>query len=235
MIDAIFIQSWHGEIVSNQLRDYLTHLHEVEAIDIPVWVICDTTSLSDSVYDKIDELIQQFDVQFKFVDDTKYKNPQTAVFYKLVTFRTSQYKQVLLLECDSVLKPGFIKCINADLQKLENWWIYGSCYYGVGAGELLEEDGNLLRRNHLNGIAVYNRTPEYINFVNRVFVNEGGLDHQHAFDWLFAIKFFNSEYKNQKLLYDSDYIINLSPTWDADTPYMNRKPLAKIIHQKITG
>lgn len=231
MIDAIFIQSWHGEL-NGELSRFLKHLYAVQRVPVPVWVFMDVNSLQDPYYIDVLKLKRKFNVKFKFVDDTRYNNPQTTVFHQLVTHRVEQYKQVLLLESDCQLLPGYFECINADIEKLKDWWIYGSCYYGVGDGRYIQHDDNKLRRNHMNGVAVYNRTSDFINFVNNIYITEGGVNNSHAFDWLFAIRYFNSEYKDAKLLYDSNYIINLSPTWDVNTPFYTRKPLAKIIHQK---
>lgn len=230
MIDAIFIQSWHGEVLDGSLNRLINNIHMNISIDTPIWVFLDNTTL------KHDDMVEQIrlmsrDVYFEFVNDSEYQNAQTTVFYHMIRSKTSQYPRVLLLEADCQLSEQFDTPIRHDIKHLNNWWIYGSTYYGRGGGEP-EVDQHKLRRNHLNGVAVYNRTPEYLRYAKLVFETECGRDNKLAFDWLFAMRFFQSVHKNKPMLYDSPYIINLSPTWDIDVNVSTRKPHATIVHQK---
>lgn len=232
MIDAIYIQSWHGELDNGDLERFLQHLHATPHNPVPVCVFLDQNTLkNDKHIQVLDELSKQYEIQFEFVDDMKYKNAQTTVFYHMLRSKSHMYPRILLLESDCRLLSNFDTCINQDIQGLDNWWIYGSTYYGIGGGEL-EQDTNQLRRSHMNGVAVYNRTSEYLRYAKLVFDIERGRDSEPAFDWLFAMRYFESVHKNSELLYDSPYIINLSPVWDCELSYSTRKPHATIIHQK---
>ena len=232
MIDAIFIQSWHGEVLDGSLSRLLVQIHEKVDTPVPVWTFVDNTSLKHApVVEQLKTMQQQGLTCVEFVDDTQYKNAQTTVFYHMLRSKISQYPRVLLLEADCKLSNHFDTPIIQDIQSLDNWWICGSTYYGTGGGEL-EQDTNQLRRNHLNGVAVYNRTPEYLRYAKLVFETECGRDNKLAFDWLFAMRFFQSEHKHKPVCYDSPYIINLSPIWDQSTVYNTRKPHATIVHQK---
>ena len=234
MIDAIFIQSWHGEIVNGQLEQFLQHLHDTPHNSVPVWVFMDQNTLGNDMWiEVIDRLSKQHDIQFEFVDDTKYGNAQTTVFYHMLCSKQTMYPHMLLLESDCRLKPYFDQPINHDIQSMcDDWWVYGSTYYGVAGGDT-ETDSNQLRRNHMNGVAVYNRSrQDLLNFAKHVYITQSGVDVNDAFDWLFAKYYFNSSFRKQSLLYDSPYIINMSPTWDIDISTTTRKPLATIIHQK---
>ena len=233
VIDAIYIQSWHGELINKSLRCLLHQIHDNVDNPVPVWTFVDNASLDmPDVLDEMKQLQQQGLTRFEFVDDTEYKNAQTTVFYHMLRSKTAHYPRVLLLEADCRLSDKFDVPINQDLAKFDTeWWIYGSTYYGIGGGDI-EDDTNHLRRNHMNGVAVYNRTPEYLRYARLVFETEQGLDSELAFDWLFAMRFFQSVHKRRELLYDSPCIINLSPTWDREVHASTRKPPATIVHQK---
>lgn len=233
VIDAIFIQSWHGELINKSLRCLLHQLHDTIDNAVPVWAFVDETSLDiPDALKEMKQLQRQGLTRFEFVDDTEYKNPQTTVFYHLLHAKTSLYPRVLLLEADCRLSDKFDVPINQDIANFDTeWWIYGSTYYGIGGGEI-EDDANHIRRNHMNGVAVYNRTPGYMRYTRLLFETERGRDREEAFDWLFAIRYFESTHKNRELLYDSPYIINLSPVWDCELNASTRKPLATIVHQK---
>lgn len=235
MVDVIFIQSWHGEIVNGQLEQFVQHLRDTPHNPVPVWVFMDQNTLDNDQYvDTVDRLSKLHDIQFEFVDDTKHGNAQTTVFYHMLRSKQTMYPRMLLLESDCRLKPNFDQPINHDIQGLANdWWVYGSTYYGVGGGDT-ETDNNQLRRNHMNGVAVYNRArQDMLHFCEQVYVTQRGVDSSDAFDWLFAKHYFSSEHTDKNLLYDSPYIINLSPTWDTNTQSITRKPQAVIIHQKM--
>ena len=235
MIDAIFIQSWHGEVLDGSLSRLLAQLHEKLHTPVPVWTFVDNTSLKhDEAVEQLKMMQHQGLTCVEFVDDTQYKNAQATVFYHMLCAKTTQFPRVLLLEADCKLVRHFDTPIIQDIQGLDNWWIYGSTYYGIGGGEP-EQDTNHIRRNHMNGVAVYNRTSEYLRYAKLVFDIERGRDSELAFDWLFAMRYFESVHKNSELLYDSPYIINLSPVWDCELSYSTRKPHATIIHQKTTS
>lgn len=234
MIDAIFIQSWHGELLDGSLSRLLVQIDKNIDNRVPVWTFVDNASLEHKLaVQTMNTLQQQGMTRFEFVDDTEYQNAQTTVFYHLLRSRTTQYPRVLLLEADCKLFKHFDTPIIQDVACLDNWWIYGSTYYGVGGGDM-DTDSNRLRRNHMNGVAVYNRTDEYLRYARLVFETERGRDSEFAFDWLFAMRFMQSEHKNNPVLYDSPYIINLSPVWDTAVQHTTRKPFATIVHQKLS-
>lgn len=234
MIDVIFIQSWHGEIANGQLERFVQHLRDTPHDPVPVWVFMDQNTLdNEELIETVDRLTKQHDIQFEFVDDTKHDNAQTTVFHHMLHSKQAVYPRMLLLESDCRLKPNFDRPINRDIQSLGNgWWVYGSTYYGIAGGDP-EADSNQLRRNHLNGVAVYNRNrQDLLDFSNHMYITQHGAESSDAFDWLFAKRFFKSQQTDKMLLHDSPYIINLSPVWDKNTVYVNRKPRATIVHQK---
>jgi hypothetical protein len=228
MIDAIFIQSWHGEIVNGRLEKFLTHLHHTPRSDIPVYTFVDQTTLHSSTNkNAMEQLAEQRLTQFVVIDDTTHNNPQTVMYYRMMKYMTDSFKHVLLLEADCTLKPNFDKMISNDLTYLPiDWWVYGSTY----SGDYNDVDSH--RRCHMNGVAVYNRSDSFMRFLEYVYVQRGGLDNKSAYDWLFAIEFFNSKHQNEKRLFDSEYIINLSPSFDRNEDHRVVKPDAVVVHQK---
>lgn len=232
MIDAIFIQSWHGELIDGRLERLVTDIPDKIHTLIPIYAFVDVKSLKH--IDRVDDLTERHGVRFVYIDDQEYDNPQTTVFYKLLTSMTDTYKQVLLLESDCRLLEDFDRYLNDNIAGIEHddWWILGSRYYGNAGGEDLKNDSNMLRRNHMNGVAVYNRTEPYLSFAEHVFIQQDKINDQHAFDWNFAIEYFKSYTDNNNHLLDTEYIINLSPVWDTHVDYTTRKPRAKVIHQK---
>jgi hypothetical protein len=236
MIDAIFIQSWHQELIDGRLNRLIGKINDNIHTTVPIYTFIDKkTTLLPEAMSIVNQLTDNECTRFVYVDDTKYQNAQTTVFYTLLTSMTDAYKRVLLLETDCVLLPEFDKYINSDLSSInhDDWWIVGSCYYGDAANTTIDNDSNFIRRNHLNGVAVYNRTTDYLDYARDVFVTRGKLNDEHAFDWVFALEYFDSVYSETGKLLDSEYIINLSPVWDKHVDYRTRKPRAKIIHQKL--
>lgn len=232
MVDAIFIQSWHKEIFDGSLSRLLAQIYEKINKPVPVWTFIDNKSLKyDMSIKQLKKLQQQGLTRFEFVDDTKHKNAQTTVFYHMLQSKTTQYPRILLLEADCKLSRHFDVPIVQDIERLNDWWVYGSTYYGDGGGDM-EQDVDRLRRNHMNGVAVYNRTADYLRYTKLLFETECGRDRDEAFDWLFAMRYFKGTHKDRELLYDSPYIINLSPIWDREIDASTRKPLATVIHQK---
>lgn len=230
MIDAIFIQSWHGELEDGRLDKFLNHLHQTSPGNTPIYTFVDQNALhSCNNKNAMEQLAEQQLTQFVVIDDTTHNNPQTVMFYRMMKYMTANFKHVLLLEADCTLKPGFNRVISADLTNLPvEWWVYGSIY----SGDCADAKTAHKRQCHVNGVAVYNRSDSFMQFLEHVFVRLDGLNNKHAYDWLYAIEFFRSTHREEQRLFDSDYIINLSPTHDRLIDYRLIKPDAVVVHQK---
>ena len=145
MIDAIFIQSFHKEMLLNTFQIFIKNF--VTKVDInkyPVFIFLNKESKVVIEKMKLTFLNNWFNLVY--IDDNEYGNPISTTFYNMMNYGVDKYKKVLLLESDCILKDNFIEIINKDLEH-QDFLIYGSYYYGE------------LRRikKHLNGVSVYNK------------------------------------------------------------------------------
>ena len=149
-----------------------------------------------------------------------YNSGSASLFYYAINYDVDKYKQIMILEWDV-----YFLC--------DNFYIYGSKYYGNIKLALNITD-------HLNGVAVYNRTPKFMEFIKKVnsyhkcavagqkLMDEGYDCVIHDF-----VKRFNID---KNLFIDSKYIINVSPKSDKNISLeeiKKRKPNVTIVHQKI--
>ena len=148
-----------------------------------------------------------------------------------------EWKKILLLESDCKLKDNFINIINSEIAILESkFWILGSIYYGESSwvsGEEISIIEEFERRNHINGVAVYNRTNEFMNLVNKLFVDNDLIEDKGNYDWILSKNIhYNFGKKALELLRDSKYIINLSHPEDKYIDADKIKSDWLICHQK---
>lgn len=226
-IDVIFIQSHAGEVKSGRLLKWLHKFKQLTPGDIPVRIFLDVSSAGVSQVNELTSMITDRDIEIVFVDDTVGSNPTSVVWVEMMNYCTSVWRKALLLETDCLVEPGYLTAINADMSRFNDWWVYGSIYCGDSSGHFDE----LNRITHMNGVAVYNRTAEFIDFVNHVFYTMAGIDSAVNFDWYLA-KFIHSNGDIYHRFIDSKHIINISPEWDTHVNHTTLKPLAKIIHCK---
>ena len=224
-IDAIFIQSYYKELQDNRLYQFLLHLKDTKNIKIPIYIFVDNES--KNYIDKIKE----FNINIVYVDDTKYTNKISTVFYKLINYKIDTYKRILLLETDCKLKYDFINTINNDLINYDNYWIYGSYYYG----NFNIKNNNGWNKEHINGVAVYNRNSEFISLIETFFINDNNINingNDGNYDYILSNKIIEIG-KKYKLI-DSKYILNLSfPELDNNIDKNKIKSKNVICHQKI--
>ena len=96
------------------------------------------------------------------------------MFEKIFKFKLNEYQTILILESDCVVDKMFLSKINDDLSSYNNIWIYGSYYYGISYW--IGKD--YIKRFHMNGVAVYNRTNDFISFLNSTIYNHLNYDIQ---------------------------------------------------------
>lgn len=216
-IDAIFIQSFHKEIIVNTLQPFLDTLYtKLNNIYFPVVLFLDEKSKKYS--DKLN-LTNFQNLKVIFVNDNEYKNlePKVSfVFYTLINYEIERYPNILLLESDCYLKDNFIEIINNDLSKY-NFMIYGSYYYGLAP----------VFKKHINGVAVYNRKNKVLlKKIYDLFITKDNLNKDTGYDYLISTNC------NRNMLVDSKYIINICSTFDTNLNYKDLKKDAVIVHQK---
>ena len=217
-IDAIFIQSYYKELQHNRLYHFLLHLKDTQNIKIPIYIFVDNESK------KYIDIIKEFNINIVYVDDTKYANKISSIFYKLINYKIDTYKRILLLETDCKLKYDFINTINNDLINYDNYWIYGSYYYGNYKNPAFKN------KNHINGVAIYNREPKFIILIKDFFIKNNNINIKDNYDYILSNKIIEIGKKDK--LIDSKYILNLSCPCDEKLNGDNIKNKNVICHQK---
>ena len=215
-INAIFVQSFYKEILTNQLQNFIENilLNNINS-EIPIYVFLDIKS--KKFINRLNNHNNR--INYIYIDDKNVKNSISYIFYKMMNFKVDNYTNVLLLECDCKLLYNFINVLNNDI-KNKNYWIYGSHYYGKR---------NISNRKHMNGVAIYNRKKVFLNFINKIFINKNFINKKNNYDALLSNKISKN---NKKMLYNSNYILNICTPDDIKLDYKNFKKNAVIIHQK---
>lgn len=212
-INAIFIQSFHKEIITGVLQNFLINLTKL-SINIPIVIFLDLKSKQN--IQKLDKYIQN--ISIVYVNDQEYANSVTTIFYKLMNYKILEFPKILLLESDCLVKQNFLNILNNDI-KDKDFWIYGSFYYGL-------MNNNDINRKHINGVAIYYRNNIFLNKIRNVFIKQNYINKKVNYDYILSK---NINYNN---LIDSKYILNLSTKLDINLDYNKIKKNAVIVHQK---
>ena len=226
MVEAIFVQSYHKELTDGRLISLINRILQQSVTGVNVYVFMDELTHNPEYYKRLMRISSV--VKFVIVDDINVINPTTRVFHFLMNYKANEYKRILLLESDCVFMHGFDRFINERLHQLsrQNWFIYGSRY----CGNAIIKDGK--GNDHMNGVAVYDRTDEFLSHLKQVFVNKG-LEHiKTNYDFAY--------YESLKHMYqirciDSELILNISDPVDIKLRHENIKPASVIIHTKCTN
>jgi len=226
MIEAIFIQSYHKELADGRLFDLIDRILRSSVTELDIYVFLDELTYNPEYYNKLIGMSSV--VNFVIIDDSSVINPTTRIFHFLMNYKTKEYKQVLVLESDCILMHGFDKSINEKLSRLpgNKWFIYGSRYFGNAS---FQNDPN---KDHINGVAVYNRTDEFLSHLNQVFVNKGLEQIKTNYDFAY---YESLKHMYQSRCMDSELILNISDPNDINLRHENIKPNSVIIHTKCTN
>lgn len=211
IINAIFIQSFHKEIITGVLQNFLINLTKL-SINIPIVLFLDLKSKQN--IQKLDKYIQN--ISIVYVNDQEYANSVTTIFYKLMNYKILEFPKILLLESDCLVKQNFLNILNSDI-KDKDFWIYGSFYYGLA---------NVNNRKHMNGVAIYNRNNNFLNKIKHLFIKQNYINKKNNYDSIL------SNYCDKDKLIDSDYILNICHKLDINLDYSKIKKKAVVIHQK---
>lgn len=226
MIDAIFIQSFYKEFEDGRLQNLLRSIIQNKATNIDVIVFLDYSSITKQVQKILSNFLSS--IKIVIVDDSTVLNPTTRIFHFLMNYKTEKYNRILLLESDCILQPNFDKTINSDLAQISNndWFLYGSTYWGnKWKNDALHEE----HRYHFNGVAVYNRTKEFLSHLNLVFVNRNLESIPTNYDFAY---FDSLKSCINKRCIESKFILNISAKEDELLHHEDSKPDAVIIHTK---
>ena len=226
MIDAIFIQSCSKEINDGRLARLIKNILKNKTRILDIYVFLDKESLKANLASLVcfSSLIQII-----AVEDTTVINPTTKVFHFLINYKPEKYKKILLLESDCVLFKGFDSFLSQEIAKFDEtqWFICGSTYYGNKWKNATDKSQDY--SNHINGVAVYNRTYQFLQILNEIFLNRNLENVSTNYDFVLyqALKQRYSSY-----CVNSKYILNISDAEDCNLHHEDKKPEAVVIHTK---
>lgn len=231
MIDAIYIHSCHKEIINGKLHTLLNNVDNcLFNKSMPIYIILDHKSV---------DLIKDLNVKDKkivFINESSYFNKVSLHFHFLINYKLENYQRILNLEADCTLKDHFDDYISKDLSKTNNkWFIYGSKYYGHGNIENINLLNNksshaIHQKQHFNGVAVYNRTFDFIKYINQIFYENDFINLDKNYDFILYENLLKDNLYHKCI--ESRFILNLSHINDVNLNPVNFKSEAKIIHQK---
>lgn len=258
MIDALFLLTCEKEIMGGKIYAFIQKMNKYiiseKKIDLVIFYDkhIEADNFKNEIYSLIEhhfsniifinceinemnnrEIIHKTNTNLKY-GDFGYRSGSASLFYYAINFDTDKYPVILLLEWDvTFLCDYWLDIINYDISKLNNkYFIYGSKYNG----KLATCD---IMKNHLNGVAVYNRNDEFKKYIQKVesfhkICIKNNLYLFYGYDCILYV--YNKKFRiSDDLFIDSKYIINMSPNIDKNTPIdeiKKIKTLACILHQK---
>jgi hypothetical protein len=234
MIDAIFIQSFEGEIKNSRINLFLNQLYDKlynKNIKIVLFLNFQSIEIKNNLL-----LPPGSNIDIIYIEEDSAKNPTTRMFHFLLNHEVEKYQKILLLESDCSLKKDFDEELNSNLFKLNNdqWLIYGSKYYGLMPWMSGTEEESKLRRAHMNGVAIYNRDCTLLNLFNYIIISSDLEESMINYD--FAIHQQLTRFNVEDRMIDSPLILNISdPNHDTKLTHHKLKPEAVIIHTKNPG
>ena len=231
MIDAIFVQSFEGEIKNSRINLFLNQLYDkLYNKNIKIVLFLNFQSI-EIINDLL--LPSGSNIDIIYIEEDSVKNPTTRVFHFLLNYEVEKYQKILLLESDCSLKKDFDEELNSNLFKLNNdqWLVYGSKYYGLMPWMSGAEEESKLRRDHINGVAIYNRDNTLLNLFNYIIISSNLEESITNYD--FAIHQQLTRFNVADRMIDSTLILNTSdPNYDTKLTHHKLKPEAVIVHTK---
>ena len=218
------IQSHSGEILNGRIEKF------IHANRIPLSSATDKVIFLDkSPHTKdIREICDKNKIKIVEIDESKLHNSVNKIanmFFNIVTYNIKEYQYIMLLETDCSLAIDWYDTIKQDMLN-KDFWIYGSeNHVSSGYHKMLSYSN---KAKNMNGVAVYNRTPEFINIIYNS-INYC-LNTRRNYDTILSehIRKLNMNSK----LYNSPFICDLSPDSQKNINYRVIKPLTRVLHQK---
>jgi hypothetical protein len=231
MINAIFIQSFNKEIENSKIQKLLNSL-SVNLFDKKIKIILFLNFQSIKLSDQL-SIPPELDADIIYVNEGNSNNPTTQIFHFMINFEAEKYTKILLLEADCHILKNFDESINNELLKFKNkkWLVLGSQYYGLNTWLNEPRDGKAPGREHINGVAVYNRCEKLLNLINHIIISNSLTQQARNYDYCLYEKY--SDYKVVDQMIDSPLIVNISDAvFDLEITHYSIKPKAVIIHSK---
>ena len=219
------IQSHSGEIINGRINKFINMNR------IPLSGATDKVIFLDKSPHtiKIQDLCERNNIKIVEIDETKLHisvNKIANMFFNIVTYNIKDYQYLMLLETDCSLAIDWYDTIKQDILN-KDFWIYGSeNHVSNGYHKMLSYNN---KAKNMNGVAVYNRTPEFINMIYST-INYC-LNTRRNYDTIIS-EHIREKNMNSKL-YNSPFICDLSPKDQRAINYRIIKPNTKVLHQKL--
>ena len=218
------IQSHSGEILNGRIEKFL-HVNRIALSSVNNKVLfLDKTPHTD----KIKDICDRNKIKIIEIDENRLHNGINKIanmFFSIVTYNIKDYKYVMLLETDCTLSIDWYDTIKSDILT-KDFWIYGSeNHVSNGYHKMLSYNSSA---KNMNGVAVYNRDPEFVNLIYKVI--NSCLNTRRNYDTILSENIRSINMNNK--LYNSPYICDLSPESQKYINYKMIKPLTRVLHQK---
>jgi hypothetical protein len=212
-IQSIFIVSHNKEVISKRLYTFFSNLLQTELDNINI-VLFMSDDISQEDINKIKKITEKLKLSIELYDNKLSINH--LMFENVFLYKIHEYQTFLLLETDCTFHKLFLRNINNDLKSYNDFWIYGSFYYGAYT----------YFYHHANGVAVYNRTKEFNSILK-------SLKDSTNYDWIISCKLKCLKKFISKVI-DSKTILNLSQPVDSEKSYKYKmiKNNTQILHTK---
>lgn len=229
-MNAIFIQSFDRELKDNSLQTLITKIFEKlenKDTNIVIFLNFQSIPLVSSL-----SIPSGMKVEIVYVDEEECLNPTTRIFHFLMNYKIEEFEKILVLESDCFLLENFDKKIKEYESKLKKpWFIIGSSYYGLMPWMNDKNFPKEERKNHMNGVALYKRSKDFINFLNYTFISNQ--IEQDKVNYDYALHLYSLPFNLTEKYIDCPHILNISdPKHDTHLTHFNIKPEAVIIHTK---
>jgi hypothetical protein len=227
-MNAIFIQSFDKELRNNSLQKLINQIFEkIENKDINIVIFLNFQSIP--LFSNL-SIPAGMKVEVVYVDEEECLNPTTRIFHFLMNYKVEEYEKILVLESDCFLLKNFDKKIKEYESKIKSpWFIIGSSYYGLMPW--MNDKNFPDRKKHMNGVGLYNRTKDFINFINYIFISNEIEQDNTNYDY--AIWIHSKSFGVIEEYIDCPYILNISdPRHDIDLYHYDIKKEAVIVHTK---
>lgn len=229
-MNAIFIQSFHKEIKNGSLQGIIDRVFlnlKNKDTNIVIFLNFQSIPLFSNLL-----IPPGANIEVVYVDEENCINPTTRIFHFMMNYKIEKFKKVLVLESDCFLLKDFDKKIKGYEAKISKpWFIIGSSYYGLMPWMNDKKFAKEKRKEHMNGVALYNRTKDFINFLNYVFISNEVEQEKVNYDY--ALHLYSLPFDLSDQYIDCPYVLNISdPEHDIYLSHLDIKPEAVIIHTK---
>ena len=231
----IFIQTYEREFHSGQLLNFFKNNSPALSQASCIQIFTDVPSKHQlPLQPELKSVLNDFSVNIHYIDTKTSTNHTSYIWAVMVKHGVKDYPSILVLEADTHLKANALEVLKPYAGLEDDFaWIYSSHYRGINSWF---NGRNAWKRYHVNGVGVYNRTPEYLRLVTYATDRTHMLCDSLNYDW-FMHRYIHSrqpEHIAHKKFLDSEHILNISPPEDIDLDYTEYKPDCVVLHKKGT-